>query len=110
MGVVRRLMEGIDLAATAPRPELASGGCCLAALEPGKAQLVAWARRGRLRVDLRGVPGTLRAAWVHPTTGERREASQVAGGGRRLLRSPWSGGSALLLETAAADTVVQSRP
>jgi hypothetical protein len=100
MGVARRLVDGIGLAGLAPRPELASSGCCLASVGPRCETLVAWAPRGTARLDLRAAPGAFEGEWVHPVSGAIAPAS-ATGGGAVKLRAPWRGDAALVLRAAA---------
>jgi hypothetical protein len=97
MGVARRLADRIDLAAAVPRPELASSGCCLAALVAGSEELVAWSARRRLRLDLRALGGSFAAEWVHPVRGARVATGAVEGGAERTLLAPWRDGAVLHL-------------
>ncbi len=110
MGVARRLAGRIDLGALAPRPELASSGCCLAGPGGGDAPLVAWAPRGRVRVDLRGIGGPLAAEWIQPVIGSSVPAPPLAGGAVVGLNAPWSGAAALLLTPRAPTAPAAEAP
>jgi hypothetical protein len=106
MGVVRRLADRIGLESFAPKPELASSGCCLATLgNEAPISLVAWAPRGRVRLALPGLtvstestqaPGSLAAEWIHPITGAVTAATVTPGPhGRERLVAPWRGDAVL---------------
>ena len=99
MGVARRLADRVALETLAPRPELASSGCCLASIGERCETLVAWAPRGRLRLDLRAAPGEFTGEWVHPVTGGTAPAA-VSGGAAVRAAAPWRGDAALLLSAA----------
>jgi hypothetical protein len=106
MGVARRLVDrlpavvGTGLETLAPRPELASSGCCLASIGERCEALVAWAPRGRLRLDLRAAPVAFAGEWVHPVTGAAAPAA-VAGGSAVRAAAPWKGDAALVLRAVS---------
>jgi hypothetical protein len=103
LGVACRLLDGSDLAALAPRPELASSRICLGPLPAARkplATLVAWSDSPSLRIDLRGLSGPLRATWVHPVSGDQVDAGATAGGAVRRLAAPWPDGAVLHVGTA----------
>lgn len=95
MGHAGRLAARLDLAAMAPRGELASSKYCLA--EPGKVYLVYLPRGGEVRVDLSGVRGELAVEWIDPLTGRRQEGGSVRGGAPRKFTAGSRGGAVLLL-------------
>ena len=107
MGVARRLVDrlptvvGTGLETLAPRPELASSGCCLASIGERCEAIVAWAPRGRLRLDLRAVPAAFTGEWVHPVSGATAPAA-VAGGSAVRVAAPWKGDAALVLRAATS--------
>jgi hypothetical protein len=97
MGAARRLADRLDLATLAPRPALAGSGCCLAPVDGGHDTLVAWAPRGRVRLDLKSVAGYLEVEWLQPLGGAAQLAGITAGGDQRLLSAPWRGDAVVLL-------------
>jgi len=99
MGVARRLADRVGLETVAPRPELASSGCCLASIGERCETIVSWAPRGRVRLDLRAVPGAFTGEWVHPVSGATAPAT-VSGGAPVRAAAPWRGDAALVLRAA----------
>ena len=85
MGQTRRYAQRMNLAASRPRPDLASTRFCLAV--PGREYLVYQPHPGGFSVDLRGAGGWFRVEWFQPSTG-RRWYSRVAGGDRRTMTPP----------------------
>ena len=101
MGQVRRFADRLDLAHMEPLPALAQTGYLLAAR--GR-QYLAYqdGSQGEFWVDLKGAPGTFAVDWFDTTTGKSIAGKPVAGGGRRVLTTPFPGPAAVLLERAAA--------
>jgi hypothetical protein len=99
MGQTRRFAERMNLAATAPRDELASSRYCFA--DPGREYLVYLPAGGRVTVDLSKVAAIFAAEWFHPGTGETKTGEPVRGGGPRMLTSPFGAGDAVLYLKAA---------
>jgi len=89
MGQTRRIAERVNLAAMVPQGNLASSGYCLA--EPGKEYLVYLPEGGEVTVDLTAATEQLNVEWVHPVEGTDASAESVAGGGKRVLRAPFTG-------------------
>jgi Putative collagen-binding domain of a collagenase len=85
MGQTRRYAQRMNLAASRPRPDLASTRFCLAV--PGREYLVYQPRAGAFSVDLRAAPASFRVEWFQPSTG-RRWYSRVSGGHRRTMTPP----------------------
>ena len=77
MGHARRCAERMDLAASTPRPELASTGYCLA--NPGKEYLVYLPEGGDVKVDL-SAKGKFSVEWMHPITGKIVPGGNLDGG------------------------------
>jgi hypothetical protein len=95
MGLTRLYAERIDLAASAPHPELASTGYCLAV--PGKQYLVYLPEGGTVTVDLAGA-GSLAVEWAHPVTGAVAPGGTVLGGSQREFTAPFDGEVVLFLD------------
>ncbi len=95
LGHARRLAGRVDLATMAPHDELASTGYCLA--RPGDAYIAFLPEGGAVDVNLSGVPGPFRVAWIHPTDGTRTEGEPISGGDRRSLKAPRPGPAVLYL-------------
>jgi hypothetical protein len=85
MGQTRSYAQRMNLAASRPRPELASTRFCLAV--PGREYLVYQPHPGAFSVDLRGARASFRVEWFQPSTG-RRWYSRVAGGDLRTMPPP----------------------
>lgn len=96
MGWIRRYAECMDLAATAPHPDLASTKHCLA--QPGHEYLVYLPDGGKTTVDLSAAPGTFRVEWLNPTNGKTTAAEAISGGAKRTLEAPFSGDAVLYLK------------
>jgi hypothetical protein len=106
LGYTRRYAELIDLAATAPRDDLASAGAglprpyCLA--NPGKDYLVFLPDGGAVTVDLSAAPGEFRTEWFNPATGQAAPAAATRGGARREFTAPFAGAAVLFLSRPPA--------
>jgi hypothetical protein len=85
LGHTRHYALRMDLAASRPRPDLASTRFCLAV--PGREYLVYQPRSGAFSVDLRAAAVSFRVEWFEPSTG-RRWFSRVSGGAHRTLTPP----------------------
>jgi hypothetical protein len=96
MGFIRRYADGMDLAATAPHPELASTKHCLAHL--GHEYLLYLPEGGETTVDLSAARGTFRVEWMNPTNGKTSTAEAIAGGAKRTLKAPFRGDAVLYLK------------
>ena len=95
LGRAVRVASQVSLARLSPRGDLSSTGYCLA--EPGREYLV-WAPAGRrLRVDLRGAPGSYRATWWHPLADHAEAGDRVEGGRWTELHPPFASGALLHL-------------
>jgi hypothetical protein len=95
LGYTRRYALRMDLAAAAPRGELAGSGYCLA--EPGRAYLVYAPEGGTVTLDLGAASGELEVEWCDPGTGEATTSGTVAGGAKRELASPFEGDAVLFV-------------
>lgn len=95
MGYALKLARRMDLAATAPRNDLASTQYCLA--NPGREYLVYLPEGGEADVDLSAVSGTIAATWFNPSTGARLNGDRVGGGARRRFTAPFPGHAVLVL-------------
>ena len=96
MGHTRRCAERMNLAASAPRPELASTGYCLA--NPGNEYLVYLPDGGEVKVDLSGANKPFSVEWIQPITGEIVPGTDLDGGQWRSLKSPFVGDAVLFLQ------------
>ena len=97
MGHTRHYANRMNLAASRPRPDLASTRFCLAV--PGKEYLVYQPGSGAFSVDLRAARRALRVEWFQPSTGKRWFAG-VQGGARRTFAPPVAGPVVLYLTPA----------
>jgi hypothetical protein len=95
MGRTRAYATRMDLAATAPHDALASTGFCLA--DPGKEYLVYSPEGGEVTVDLSASAESFRVEWMHPIKGTIIHSEATAGGGKRVLKAPFSGDAVLYL-------------
>ena len=86
MGNARHYANRIDLAASRPRPDLASTRFCLAV--PGKEYLVYQPGSGAFSVDLRASRSRFRIEWFEPSTGRRWITGRIRGGAHRTLTPP----------------------
>ena len=108
MGQAVELSRRVDLATTIPEPRRATSGYCLAGPEALVAFLPRW-RRGRLGVDLSGLGGEFETEWLDPAAGEAVAGTEIAGGGRRKMRSPWRGDAVLALRKAGSRPLFTER-
>jgi hypothetical protein len=97
MGHTRHYAMRMNLAASRPRPDLASTRFCLAV--PGSEYLVYQPGSGAFTVDLRAAPRPLRVEWFQPSTG-RRWFGRVQGGGFRTMTPPVGAAVVLYLRPA----------
>jgi len=95
MGRTRTYAERMNLAATAPHDELASTKFCLA--DAGREYLVYLPKGGEVTVDLSAATGELAVEWMDAIAGTITRAEPTAGGGRRTLKSPFTGDAVLYL-------------
>lgn len=95
MGQTRRLAKCMNLAAMAPRGDLASSQYCLA--NPGQEYLVYLPDGEQVTVDLSPCKGTLQVEWVHPVDGTVKPAAPIQGGSKCRLQAPFSGDAVLYL-------------
>jgi hypothetical protein len=65
---------------------------------PGGEEILAYLPRGRVKLDLTGIEGTLRVEWFDPAQGASVDGGFVQGGGKRRLASPWKTDAVLLLK------------
>lgn len=94
LGQTRHYALRMDLAASRPRPDLASTRFCLAV--PGSQYLVYQPGSGAFSVDLRPARRPLRVEWFQPASG-RRWFGRTAGGAVRTLVPPAEGPFVLYL-------------
>lgn len=90
MGDTLRYSQRIDLAACAPD---ASAYALM-----NRKEILTWLPRGRGRVDLTGIEGTLIAEWLEPGTGRTADGGTIEGGRARRLSAPWKGDAVLLAQ------------
>jgi hypothetical protein len=98
LGQTRRYARRIDLAASRPRPALASTGYALAAR--GREYLVYQPDGGPFTVDLRGTRRRLALEWFRPATDTTIRAGRVSGGGVLAFTPPFPGAAVLYLRAA----------
>lgn len=98
MGNARHYAQRMNLAASRPRPDLASTRFCLAV--PRSEYLAYQPRSGAFWVDLRASRRAFRVEWFQPSTGKRWFGANVAGGGRRTFTPPVGGAVVLYLRGA----------
>jgi hypothetical protein len=96
MGFIRRYADRMDLASTAPHPELASTKHCLT--QPGQEYLLYLPNGGETTVDLSTAPGSFQVEWMNPIDGKTSSAEAIAGGAKRTLKAPFSGDAVLYLK------------
>jgi hypothetical protein len=94
LGFIRRYASRIDLAAMAPRGDLASTGYALAGKEE---YLIYLPDGGEATVDLTSVAGPLRVEWFDPATGTVRGGPEAAGGARQAFAAPFRDDAVLYL-------------
>jgi hypothetical protein len=88
LGHTRHYALRMNLAASQPRPDLASTRFCLAV--PGRKYLVYQPASGAFSVDLRASGRSFRVEWFQPSTG-RRWFDRIRGGDVRTLTPPVGG-------------------
>lgn len=100
MGHARRYAERMDLAASSPRPELASTKYCLAS--PGREYLVYLPDGGEVQVDLSGATGQFAVEWMQPISGQITPGASLDGGRWRSLQAPFDGDAVAFLRRLQA--------
>lgn len=98
MGHVLNWSRRLDLAALAPRGELASSKYCLA--RPGREYLVYLPGGGDVTVDLTGAQGELQVEWFDPTSGNTTSAKSVRGGHQQKFTAPFAGAAVLYVSAS----------
>jgi hypothetical protein len=86
MGHARRLAAQIDLSAVRPRDELVSTRYCLA--NPGLDYIVFVPQGREVTLDLSAADGVLQVEWLHATEAAAAPRSTIAGGSKRVFKSP----------------------
>jgi hypothetical protein len=99
MGNTLRFARRIDLASCVPDTGISSARYALVNRKPGGEEILAYLPRGKAKVDLSGIEGTLRVEWFDPATGASTDGGLVEAGERRRLDSPWQRDAVLLLRT-----------
>ncbi|OPZ20180.1 MAG: hypothetical protein BWZ10_00730 [candidate division BRC1 bacterium ADurb.BinA364] len=95
MGHARRVAERLDLAAAAPRDDLASTGYCLA--KPGSEYLVYLPEGGEAELKLR--KGRYTAEWIDPDDGSSAAKEPIdAAAGKHVFQAPMKGHAVLLVQ------------
>ena len=89
LGYARNYATRMNLAAAAPRGDLASSGYCLAVV--GSEYLVFLPAGGSVSVNLAGVTGARTVEWLNPANGQAVLGPSVSGGGWVTLTAPFSG-------------------
>jgi hypothetical protein len=90
MGFIRGCADRMDLAAMAPRGDLASTGHALADTRPGHAEILVYAPSGgALDVNLSGWEAPFEVEWLNPESGVARPGEPVRGGGTVTLAPPF---------------------
>lgn len=107
MGHTRWYANKLDLAATVPRPELATTGYCLVQSRrkylvylPPDREAVGLSSQGgnhEVTVNLSDSSGVLAVEWFNPRTGDAIQGETLLGGGSRTLVAPFGGGAVLYL-------------
>ncbi|MCW5978728.1 MAG: hypothetical protein KIT09_11655 [Bryobacteraceae bacterium] len=95
LGYTLEYARRLDLAATAPRGELASSGYCLA--NPGRQYLVYAPKGGTVGVDLAAASGEIEVEWFDPSAGKKHAAPAAQGGAKREFTAPFEGAAVLYL-------------
>lgn len=89
LGYARNFSVRMNLAAAAPRGDLASSGYCLAVV--GSEYLVFLPSGGNVRVNLAGVSGARTVEWFNPANGQTFIRGTVNGGSSVTINAPFSG-------------------
>jgi len=87
LGHTRRFAEKMDLAATQPRPDLASTKYCLA--HPGREYLMYLPTVATVSVDLTAAKARFSVEWLDPETGRAQNSTPVTGGAWREFTAPY---------------------
>jgi hypothetical protein len=97
MGDTLRFAKRIALASCVPETKVCSSGYALVNRTPGEEEILAYLPRGRAKVDLPWMRGTLSLEWFDAANGTATDGGFMEAGGRRRLVSPWKGDAVLLL-------------
>ena len=98
LGYVRAYAERMDLVKMTPQGELASSGYCLANTgEAGAEYLVYLPEGGKVNVNLKSTPGSMKVEWFNPQDGTQMTSGNVEGGRMQTFTSPFGGDAVLYL-------------
>ena len=97
MGDTLRFAKKIDLASCVPDTGISSARYALVNRTPGSEEILAYLPRGRTKVNLSDIEGTLRVEWLDAANGTAVVGGLVKGGGKSRLVSPWRHDAVLLL-------------
>lgn len=107
MGVVRRVLTGVDWWDLEPAPERvlsdersAQRRPVIAVARGGRLAVAYLPAGGRARLDLDGMTGPLQARWIDPSTGAERAGGRVEAERGATLRAPGSRDRVLVLRAA----------
>jgi hypothetical protein len=101
MGDTRRYAERMNLAAMAPRPDLASTRYCLA--DPGEEYLVYLPEGGKVTIDLCDARGSFTVEWYLPQLRRTLPGARPLPGGDYVATvAPYTGDAVLHLKKSAA--------
>lgn len=99
MGRIRSYADRMNLAAMAPRGNLASTGHVLASTDSGHPEFLVYAPSGGgFTVNLSGVAGQLAVEWMNPATGAKIAGAAIKGGTTIIFTSPFSAAAVLYLK------------
>ncbi|MBM3238477.1 hypothetical protein FJZ31_19460 [Candidatus Poribacteria bacterium] len=97
LGYTLAYTNRMNLAAMAPRNDLASTEYCLA--NPGVEYLTYLPEGGSVAVNLSDASGKLAVEWLNPCTGEKMFGETTTGSGSREFTSPFSGDAVLYINS-----------
>ncbi len=100
LGFALTYANRINLLASAPRPDLASTGYCLANLSTSGAEYLIYSPSGgAIKVDLASTNGNLAVEWFNPSNGLVMNGLAVTSGGYRTFIPPFEGDAILYLRS-----------
>jgi len=100
MGDTLRFSQRIDLAACVPEKAICSSGYALVNRAPGAEEILAYLPRGKARLNLAGIEGSLLVEWFDPKVSDSIAGAPIPAGRRRSLAAPWKGEAVLLLKAS----------
>ncbi|HEV8577819.1 MAG TPA: hypothetical protein VGX68_01955 [Thermoanaerobaculia bacterium] len=110
MGDTLRFAKRIDLASCVPDTKISSAGYALVNRTPGAEEILAYLPRGKAKVDLFDIEGTLHVEWFDAANGMSSDGGPIAGKGKLRFIAPWNREAVLLLTRSPSPAPLERGP